>query len=33
MREEFYEKNFNKIKEGKANVYFNKVKNQVFYTR
>ena len=22
---------FNKIKEGKANVYFNKVKNQVFY--
>ena len=25
------EDKFNKIKEGKANVYFNKVKNQVFY--
>jgi len=25
------EDKFNKIKEGQANVYFNKVKNQVFY--
>jgi tRNA (guanine26-N2/guanine27-N2)-dimethyltransferase len=25
------EDKFNKIKEGKAHVYFNKVKNQVFY--
>ena len=31
MSSEFNETNFNKIKEGKAHVYFNKVKNQVFY--
>ena len=31
QKAEIDEKNFNKVKEGKANVYFNKVKNQVFY--